>query len=121
MSTQQIRLNINELVNSIKDEDKLKACYKFIITVVKDDAKQLKPSKTKAVKQKSTPANGVAKSNETDASKEKDMDMPHDLSLAFLANEIFKGNEPLPEAGEIAFEKAFKKSLKKQPTLPNRL
>lgn len=119
MSTQQIRLNINELVNSIKDEDKLKACYKFIVTIVKDDTKQTKPAKTKAVKPQSTSTNGIAKSNETEASKEKDM--PHDLSLVFLANEIFKGSEPLPEAGEIAFEKAFKKSLKKEPTLPNRL
>ncbi len=119
MSTQQIRLNINELVNSIKDEDKLKACYKFIVTIVKDDTKQIKAAKTKAVKPKVTPINGIAKSNETEASKEKDM--PHDLSLAFLANEIFKGSEPLPEEAILAFDDALMESALKKPTLPNRL
>lgn len=119
MSTQQIRLNINELVNSIKDEDKLKACYILIATIAKEDTKQLKQAKNKAVKPKVTPINGKSQANETDERNEKDM--PHDLSLVFLANEVFKGSEPLTEAGEIAFEKAFKKSLKKQPTLPNRL
>jgi hypothetical protein len=45
----------------------------------------------------------------------------HDLSLVVMANQILKGSEPLSEIGEIAFERAFSKSLKTVPTLPNRL
>ena len=54
-------------------------------------------------------------------SAEGERSLSHDLSLVLLANELFKGTEPLPEKGEIAYEIAFKKSLKTQPTLLNRL
>jgi hypothetical protein len=44
-----------------------------------------------------------------------------DLSLVVIANQVLKGSEPMSEIGEIAFEKAFSKSLKIVPTLSNRL
>ena len=121
MSTQQIRLNINELVNSIKDEDKLKACYILIATIAKEDIKHVK---TKAVKPKVTPINGKTQANETDEStkdESKEKDMPHDLSLVFLANEIFKGSLALPEEAILAFDDALMESALTKPTLPNRL
>jgi hypothetical protein len=53
--------------------------------------------------------------------KKKKKTQIHDMSLVSLANDVFKGTEPLSEVGEIAFDRAFSKSLKTQPTLPNRL
>ncbi len=126
MEAQQIRLNINELVNGIQDEAVLKAIYEAmegIANAYRRVAEKSNGAKTptKVAPKKGTstvPADGQA-AFETGAGAEKPL--PHDLSLVILANEIFKGSEPLPEAGEIAFERAFKKSLKTQPSLPNRL
>ena len=47
--------------------------------------------------------------------------LPHDLSLVFLANEIFKGSLTLPEEAILAFDDALMESALKKPTLPNRL
>ena len=124
MSAQQIKLNINDLVNSIEDEDKLKACYIVIATIAKDYESQPKPKITKphSSKIETTSPNHI---NNIDTSaktvESQEPIVPHDLSLVFLANDLFKGAEPLSESGEIAFEKAFKKSLKKESSLPNRL
>ena len=124
MSVQQIRLNINEFLNNIENEDELQACYVKIVTFVEKIKKKRKKDKTTSHipnKQNGLTVshNVIEQANGIEDSKEKFLS--HDLSFAFLANEIFKHSEPLSEAGEIAFEKAFKKSLKKQPTLPNRL
>ena len=124
MSVQQIRSNINELVNGIENEDELQACYVKIVTVVEKIKKKRKKTKTEIPTDDkpdvlSATKNGITQTNGVEDSKEKFLS--HDLSFAFLANKIFKHSEPLSEAGEIVFEKAFKKSLKKQPTLPNRL
>lgn len=124
MSAQQIKLNINDLVNRMEDEDKLQACYLVIDTIAKDDKK---PPKSKAVKSgtaKKSKVITIAKNEVKSVSETVDVEeknLPHDLSLVFLANDIFRGSEPLEEVGEIAFEKAFRKSLKTMPTLPNRL
>jgi hypothetical protein len=124
MSVQQIKMNINDLVNRIEDEDKLQACYLVIATIAQDDKEQPKPKTAKprtSKKNKTLPShiNGVDSIAET--AKSQEPVVPHDLSLVFLANDVFKGAEPLSEAGEIAFDKAFKKSLKKESSLPNRL
>jgi hypothetical protein len=131
MSAQQIKLNINTLVNSIEDESILDACYEVLDRIVKI----AKKSRNTIVLKEETGGQSMPfiqdnnKVSETLNGKneaEKALDevvekvIPHDLSLVFLANEIFKGSEPLLEVGEIAFEKAFKKSLKTTPTLPNR-
>jgi hypothetical protein len=142
MSVQEIKLNINDLVNRIEDEDKLQACYNAIATIAKDNKTNVRelrtPKKinlqssrfntTQKVKQLRSPKkinttpsriNDIEPIAETVKSQENVQ--PHDLSLAFLANDMFKDSETLSEIGEIAFEKAFKKSLKKEPSLPNRL
>ena len=132
MSAQQIKLNIHTLVNSIEDESILDACYEVLASVVKIATKQghsngLKeetiPQSTPFSEEKSEVSTVVLPKNGQEDAFDEDIEkvIPHDLSLVFLANELFKGSEPLPEVGEIAFEKAFRKSLKKEPSLPNRL
>jgi hypothetical protein len=130
MSAQQIKLNINTLVNSIEDESILDACYEVLDRIVKI----AKKSRNTIVLKEETGGQSmpfvendkvsdtlIPKNDEEKVSDEAvEKVIPHDLSLVFLANEIFKGSEPLLEVGEIAFEKAFKKSLKTTPTLPNR-
>lgn len=131
MSVQEIKSNIHELVNDIDDEDKLQAFYIIITAMtkeVKQPPKQLKKKDLKAEvgQNRSKKSNDlgvplVNKEQKEDTHKWEEKAILHDLSLIFLANEIFKGSQPLPEEGEIAFDRAFKKSLKKEPTLPNRL
>lgn len=132
MSAQQIKLNINTLVNSIEDESVLDACYEVLArlvklakkpknsTVLKEETKMLSmPFVEENNKVSETLIDKKEQAEILDDISEKAI--PHDLSIVFLANEIFKGSEPLIEIGEIAFEKAFRKSLKTTPTLPNRL
>ena len=132
MSAQQIKLNIHTLVNSIEDESILDACYDVLSSFVKIATKQknsnglkqeITPQSTPFVEEKSEISEVVISKNGQEDAFDEDIEkvIPHDLSLVFLANELFKGSEPLPEVGEIAFEKAFKKSLKKESSLPNRL
>ena len=132
MSAQQIKLNIHTLVNSIEDESILDACYEVLASVVKIATKQksprvlkeeTRPQSTPFSEEKSEVSTVVLPKNGQEDAFDEDIEkvIPHDLSLVFLANELFKGSEPLPEVGEIAFEKAFRKSLKKEPSLPNRL
>jgi hypothetical protein len=122
MSAQQIKSNINDLVNRIEDEDKLKACYLVLATVANNDKKL---PLTKAAKPRIAKKNIATSSRRISVTKvavnhQKHV-QSHDLSLVLLANDLFKGSESLSEIGEIAFERAFKKSLKKEPSLPNRL
>lgn len=118
MSAQQIKLNINDLVNRMEDEDKLQACYVVIATISEDDKKQ---PKTKAEKP------SIEKKNKKKASLEKVIEpsyeaaTPHDLSFVFLANEFLKDSESLPEEAILAFDDALMASALKTPTLPNRL
>ena len=131
MSAQQIKLNINALVNSIEDESVLDACYNVLSSVVKIAKKQanangfkqeILPQSMPFGEEKSAIPEAVVSENETEKNADEYVEkvIPHDLSLVFLANELFKGAEPLLEVGEIAFERAFKKSLKREPSLPNR-
>ncbi|TAK47731.1 MAG: hypothetical protein EPO28_01785 [Saprospiraceae bacterium] len=125
MEAQQIRLHINELVNGIEDEAFLKACHEAVEGIAKAYrrvAGKSNGAKSPAKTTRKTDAPAVPASGESgmEANAEAEKPLPHDLSLVFLANEVFKGSEPLPEEGEIAFEWAFKKSLKTQPALPNR-
>jgi hypothetical protein len=125
MSAQQIKLNINDLVNRIEDEDRLQACYIVIATIAKDYEKQPKPKAAKPRTVKKTKAtlspinDGVEPFAETGGRVEKVL--PHDLSLVFLANELFKNSQPLPEEAILAFDDALSASALKIPTLPNRL
>ena len=123
----KIKSNINQLVEGIHDETFLTACYEAVEGI----AKAYRRISVKDInKHQTAQTNGFAttaleKTTETRAtdtpSAEGEQSLPHDLSLVLLANELFKGSESLPEKGEIAYEIAFKKSLKTQPTLPNRL
>jgi hypothetical protein len=125
MSAQQIKLNINDLVNRIEDEDRLQACYIVIATIAKDYEKLPKPKTAKpriAKKNKAMPSptnNGVEPVVETVSKVEKVL--AHDLSLVFLANELFKNSQTLPEEAVLAFDDALSASALKIPTLPNRL
>ncbi|HFA50794.1 MAG TPA: hypothetical protein ENJ95_17440 [Bacteroidetes bacterium] len=122
MEAQQIKLDINKVVEGIHDEAFLKACFEAVQGIAKAYRRVVGTPQKPVVENKKgqetaspkTPAEGTE-------NPEGEKAMPHDLSLVLLANEMFKGCGPLPEEGEIAFERAFKKSLKKQPTLPNRL
>ena len=124
MSAQQIKLNINDLVNRIEDEDKLQACYIVIATIAKEYKKQPKPKAAKPQTRKKNKAvanhiNGVEPVTKTAMSQETVL--PHDLSLVFLANGIFKDSKSLPEEAILAFDDALLASALKTPTLPNRL
>jgi hypothetical protein len=113
------------LVNRIEDEDRLQACYIVIATIAKDYEKQPKPKAAKPRTAKKTKAtlslinDGVEPVAETGGRVEKVL--PHDLNLVFLANELFKNSQPLPEEAILAFDDALRASALKIPTLPNRL
>ena len=130
MEAQQIKLNINELMEGIHDEAFLKACYEAVEGIAKayrrisgkrngiprpqtEQTHEVVPLSVFEIKTESL-------STDTQSVMGEQI-LPHDLSLVLLANELFKGSEPLSEEGEMAFEMAFKKSLKTQPTLSNRL
>ena len=130
MEAQQIKLNINQLVEGIHDETFLTACYEAVEGIAKA-YRRVSGKQSSHNRRKTEQPNGLIQP----PVKEKTMEqvpvdtqttvgeqvLPHDLSLVLLANEMFKGSESLSEKGEIAFELAFKKSLKTQSTLPNRL
>ena len=128
MEAQQIKFNINQLVEGIHDETFLTACYEAVQGI----AKAYRRVSVKGINKQQKEQIDVfvppilekmtAPSFVTDTqSAEGERSLSHDLSLVLWANELFKGSEPLPEKGEIAYEIAFKKSLKTQPTLLNRL
>ena len=124
MSVQQIRLNINEFLNNIENEDELQACYVKIVTFVEKIKKKRKKTKTEIPTDDkpdvlSATKNGITQTNGVEDSKEKFLS--HDLSFVLLANEIFKHSEPLPEEAILAFDDALMESALKKPTLPNRL
>lgn len=122
MSAQQIKLNINDLVSRIEDEDKLQACFVVLATIANNDKKQHKPNAAKPrISKKNKEPQSQIKSIEPPTVKHQENVVPHDLSLVLLANELFKGSKPLPEAANLAFDDALKASLIKIPTLPNRL
>ena len=116
MLVHKIKSKITDIVSHIEDEDELKACLTFVKGYRRQSMLTTKIIKTPTNKEKTT----TPKSVRFTVRLKKNV-VPHDLSLVLLANDLFKGTESLSEAGEIAFEKAFKKSLKKEPSLPNRL
>jgi hypothetical protein len=125
MSAQQIKLNINTLVNSIEDESILDACYEVLASLVKIAKKSRNTSVLKEetmVESKPFVENNklvdtlILKNEEGKALDEVvEKVIPHDLSLVFLANEIFKGTGPIPMEGAIAFKKALLKSATTKP------
>lgn len=124
MSAQQIKLNINELVNRIEDEEKLQACYFVIATIAKEYKKQPKPKAAKpriSKKDKAAPSRVDGMNSPTETISSQETDLPHDLSLVFLANDIFKNSQTLPEEAILAFDDALMASALTIPTLPNRL
>lgn len=131
MEAQQIRLNINELVNGIQDEAFLNACFETLEAMTNAYLKvvgntngvapnrKVKPKAASSTKEPlSSPV--IGKTAGKTARETEENSQPHDLSLVVLANEVFKGSEPAPPEASIAFRKALIKSASKQPTLPNR-
>ncbi len=114
MSAQQIKLNINDLVNQIEDENKLQACFTVLVSIANDTKKEAKRKATKP---------RLAKKNKATTSQIKQVNdrVPHDLSLVLLANDLFKGSKTLSEEENLAFDDVLKASALKIPTLPNRL
>jgi hypothetical protein len=130
MSAQQIKLNINTLVNSIEDESILDACYEVLASLVKIAKKSRNPIISKEdIGTQSMPFveenNKVSDTLIRRKDAEKTLDevvekvIPHDLSLVFLANDIFKGSVPIPVEGAIAFKKALLKSATTKPVFIN--
>lgn len=122
MSAQQIKSNINDLVNRIEDEDKLQAYYTILVTIANNDEKQPKPKADNG----DTPEKSKVVSNQSvepiaETTKHQENTQPHDLSLVLLANHLFKNSQPLPEAAILAFDDVLSASALKIPTLPNRL
>ena len=129
MEAQQIRLNINELVNGIQDEAFLNACYEAVAGIVKayrqingrpNGASLEQKAAAKSALVKEVPPPVVPEQPAVLTAIEAEKPMPHDLSLVFLANELFKGSEPAPPEASIAFRQALLDSATKTPTLPNR-
>ena len=116
MLVHQIKSKINDIVNHIEDENELKACLTFVKGYKRQSMAVTKIIKTPTNKEKITTPKLVRLTV-----KPKKNALPHDLSLVLLANDLFKGSKPLSEAGNLAFDDALKASLKKIPTLPNRL
>ncbi len=130
MEAQQIRLNINELAAGIQDEAILIAFLEAMKGIEKAYHNLSKQSNGATTKKKAQPKNGAAKEATTlaattqtlaKAGVEAEKPLPHDLSLVLLANEVFKGSEPLPEEAILAFDDAMLESALKEPTLPYRL
>ena len=126
MEAQQIRLHINELVNGIEDEAFLKACHEAVEGIAKAYrrvAGKSNGAKPPAKTARKTDAPAVPSGGEPgmEANAEAEKPLPHDLSLVFLANEVFKGSEPAPPEASVAFRRALLKSASKLPTLQNPL
>jgi hypothetical protein len=117
MSAQQIRFNINSLVNNIEDEKLLDVYYEMLVSLAKIAKRQ-----TGTIAIAEEPSVQAISFNEarSEPIKEEDTEekvIPHDLSLIFLANQIFKGSSPIPEEGAIAFKRALLKSSTTEPIL----
>jgi hypothetical protein len=121
MGVQQIRMNIHDLANDIEDEALLNACFEAMKGIAQAYSKLPVRANGKKSKRNSTSKTLAAKKPAMKKESADERPLPHDFSFVVLANEVLKGSEPLPETGEIAFERAFRKSLKTEPTLPNRL
>lgn len=127
MEAQQIKLNINQLVEGIHDETFLTACYEAVEGI----AKAYRRISVEGInKHQTAQTNGFApaaleKTVETLAtdtpSAEGEQSLPHDLSLVLLANELFKGSEPIPPEASIAFRRALLKTSSSEPILLNQL
>ena len=126
MSAQQIKLNINTLVNSIEDESVLDACYEVLASLVKIAKKSRNPIVLKEettvqsmpfVEENNKISETVIRKNEEKKTLDEEVEkvIPHDLSLVFLANDMFKGSGPIPVEGAIAFKKALLKSATTKP------
>ena len=130
MSAQQIKLNINTLVNSIEDESILDACYEVLSSLVKIARKSKnsivlkEETRTEAMpflEETNKVSETLIRKNEQDKAFDEGVEkvIPHDLSLVFLANDIFKGAGPIPVEGAIAFKKALLKSATTKPIFTN--
>lgn len=134
MSAQQIKYNITELVNGIEDEflldmfyralDGMSKAYQQGISISNSKSRISKRSKTvQKADLRETVVTTVFEQKTTAEEAEyiPEKVIPHDLSLVFLANELFKDSKPLPEEAILAFNDALMASALKTPTLPNRL
>jgi hypothetical protein len=128
MSAQQIKLNIHELVNGFEDEFLLDACYRALEGISKAyqhgiKSRVVKRAKTvqKADSKETVVNTAVEETNVKVSEYTPEKVIPHDLSLVFLANELFKDSQPLPEEAILAFNDALMASALTTPTLPNRL
>lgn len=134
MSAQQIKFNITELVNDIEDEYLLDMFYRALDGMSKAYKQGISSSNGKSRVGKRAKTGQKADLRETvvttvfeqkttaeEAEYIPEKVIPHDLSLVFLANELLKDSQPLPEEAIIAFNNALMKSALTIPTLPNRL
>jgi hypothetical protein len=109
MEAQQIRTNINELVNGIQDEAFLSACFEAVQGISNAYIRVNENTNGKDTLVKSA----TKKTKNTKKSLDLDKSQPHDLSLVLLANEIFKGSETAPQEVSIAFRRALMRTAKR--------
>ena len=126
MEAQQIKLNINELMEDIHDEVFLKACYEAVEGIAKayrrisgkrngiripqtEETDKVLASPVLEIKTESLSA-------DTESVVGEQM-LPHDLSLVLLSNELFKGSEPIAPEASIAFRRALLKTSSAEPIL----
>jgi hypothetical protein len=120
MEVQQIRLNINELVNNIQDEALLSACYQAVEGIANAKSRVNTRSNGLVLKKK----NRIKTSSRRKGSAILELTekpIQHDLSLVLLSNNIFKNSMPSPNEAIIAFNDALLETALRIPTLPNRL
>jgi hypothetical protein len=118
MPRHQVKSNITNVVNHIEAQNEIKTCFDAPIPIVKSNKRQSttiirnKPHIDK--KNITTPSN-----TRVVTYKPKENVDSHDLSLVFLANDMFKGTSPIPIEGAIAFKKALLKSATTKPVFTN--
>jgi hypothetical protein len=118
MSRHQVKSNITNVVNHIEVQNEVKTCFDAPIPIVKVNKRQ----STTIIRNKShidkknitTPSNTRVLTHKLKKNVES-----HDLSLVFLANDMFKGTGPIPIEGAIAFKKALLKSATTKPVFTN--
>ena len=127
MEAQQIKLNINELMEGIHDEAFLKACYEAVEGIAKAYRRisgkrngiHIKPQTEQMDEVLASPILEIKTESlsATTQSVVGEQMLPHDLSLVLLSNQLFKGSEPIAPEASIAFRRALLKTSSSEPIL----
>jgi hypothetical protein len=120
MSIPQVISNFTNVVNHIEDQNELKTYFDAPTIVAKGNKRQ-STTIIRTNKPQIDNKNIATPSTVRVKRKLKKTTESHDLSIVFLANDLFRNSKPLPEAAILAFDDVLKASALTIPTLPNRL